>query len=55
MDILGISITGGLLSPRRIEKYKKDYVINSLTEVPALLSEEWGLDMLNNISKTSLA
>ena len=55
MNILGISITGGLLSPRRIEKYKKDYVIDSLTEVPALLSKEWGLEMPTNMGKTSLA
>lgn len=55
MDILGISITGGLLSPARIEKYKKDYVIDSLWEVPALLSKEWGLEMPLNTDKSGLA
>ena len=41
--ILGISISGGLLSPRRLEHYKKDYVIDSLSELPAILSREWNL------------
>lgn len=43
LNILGISITGGLLSPKRLEKYKKDYVIDNLTELPAILVNEWGL------------
>ncbi len=55
MDILGISITGGLLSPSRIEKYKKDYVIDCLTELPEILSKEWGLEMNDNMRKTKLA
>ena len=41
--VLGISISGGLLSPRRLEHYKKDYVIDSLSELPAILSQEWNL------------
>ncbi len=48
MDILGISISGGLLSPARLEKYKKDYIIDSLTEVAPILDKEWGLDMPQN-------
>lgn len=55
MNILGISITGGLLSPARIEKYKKDYVIDCLTELPEILSKEWGLKLPQNIGKTKLA
>jgi len=47
MDILGISITGGLLSPARIAKCKKDYVVDELTELPAILAREWGLDAGN--------
>lgn len=43
MDILGISISGGLLSPARLAKYKKDYVIDSLNEVAPILVKEWGL------------
>lgn len=43
LGILGISISGGLLSPRRLEHYKKDYVIDSLTELPAILVREWNL------------
>jgi len=48
MDILGISISGGLLSPARLEKYKKDYIIDSLTEVAPILEKEWGLAMPQN-------
>jgi len=55
MNILGISITGGLLSPARIEKYKKDYVIDCLTELPEILTKEWGLKLPQNMSKTKLA
>lgn len=43
LDILGISIAGGLLSPTRLAHYKKDYVIDSLREVPAILNDEWNL------------
>lgn len=43
MDMMCISISGGLLSPNRLQKYKKDYVIDCLTELPAILSKEWGL------------
>lgn len=48
MDILGISISGGLLSPARLEKYKKDYVIDSLNEVAPILVKEWGLSTPQN-------
>lgn len=51
MDMLGISISGGLMSPSRLEKYKKDHVIDCLTELPAILSSEWGLEP----PKTALA
>ncbi len=44
LDILGISISGGLLSPTRLEKYKKDYLIDNLAELPAILIKEWGLN-----------
>ncbi len=43
LGILGISISGGLLSPARLEHYKKDYVIDSLTELPTILAREWNL------------
>lgn len=43
LDILGISIAGGLLSPSRLAHYKKDYVIDSLREMPAILNDEWNL------------
>ena len=46
LDILGISMAGGLLSARRLEKHKKDYVIENLNELPAILTKEWGLDDL---------
>lgn len=44
LDIIGISISGGLLSPARLEKHKKDYIIDSLTELPTILSKEWDLN-----------
>lgn len=43
LNILGISITDGLLSPQRLEHYKKDYIINKLNELPAILTKEWEL------------
>ena len=43
LNILGVSISGGLLSPARLEKYKKDYVIDCLSELPAILQKEWTL------------
>jgi len=43
LDILGVSITGGLLSPTRLEKYKKDYVIENLGELKDILKQEWEL------------
>lgn len=43
LNIMGISISGGLLSPARLEKYKKDYVIDCLTELPDILVNEWAL------------
>lgn len=51
LDILGISIAGGLLSPARLAKYKKDYVIESLYELPDILSREWNMPAF----KTKLA
>jgi len=43
LDILGVSIAGGLLSPSRLEKYKKDYIISHFDELPPILMKEWGL------------
>lgn len=43
LNIMGISISGGLLSPARLQKYKKDYVIDCLTELPTILTQEWNL------------
>ncbi len=43
LDIIGVSISGGLLSPARLEKYKKDYIIHCLSELPDILSQEWNL------------
>ncbi len=43
LNILGISISGGLLSPARLEKYKKDYIIDNLAELPTILNKEWEL------------
>ncbi len=52
LNILGISIAGGLLSPSRLEKYKKDYVIETLEELPAILAHEWGLHEPSQNAKT---
>jgi phosphoglycolate phosphatase-like HAD superfamily hydrolase len=43
LEIMGISISGGLLSPTRLQKYKKDYVIDCLSELPGILKAEWNL------------
>lgn len=43
LDIFGISIAGGLLSPSRLEKYKKDHVITKLTELKPILQKHWDL------------
>lgn len=43
LGLLGISIAGGLLSGRRLEKYKKDYVIQKLAEVRPILEAHWTL------------
>lgn len=43
LGLLGISIAGGLLSPARLEKYKKDYVIEKLAEVRPILERHWKL------------
>ena len=43
LGILGVSMAGGLLSPRRLEKYKKDYVIENLIELKDILKREWDL------------
>ncbi|MEM6811146.1 MAG: HAD hydrolase-like protein [Pseudomonadota bacterium] len=44
LNMMGISISGGLLSASCLEKYKKDYVINCLTELPDILIKEWNLN-----------
>ncbi len=43
MDILGISISGGLLSPSRLKKYNADYIIDELAELKPILEKEWSL------------
>lgn len=43
LGILGISISGGLLSAARLEKYKADYIIDHLDEVKPILQERWAL------------
>ncbi len=43
LGILGISISGGLLSAVRLEKYKADYIVHSLTEVRPILEKRWKL------------
>ena len=43
LNILGISISGGLMAPARLAKYKKDYVIDCLSELPDILVDEWNL------------
>ena len=52
LNILGISIAGGLLSAARLEKYKKDAVIKTLDEIPAILQREWGLSDMGKTAKT---
>lgn len=42
MGILGISITGGLMSLTRLNKHKADYIVDTLTAVPAILDHHWG-------------
>ena len=44
LNILGISMGGGLLSPARLEKHKKDHLIHCLHELPSILTQEWGLN-----------
>lgn len=41
LGILGISISGGLLSGARLEKYKADYIIDRLSEVRPILERQW--------------
>ncbi len=43
LGLLGISISGGLLSAARLEKYKADYIVHSLTEVRLILENHWKL------------
>ena len=43
LNIMGISMTGGLLSPARLEKHKKDYVIDCFDALPDILRKEWKL------------
>jgi len=43
LGILGISITGGLMSPARLEKHKTDYVVRELRELRGLLAARWVL------------
>lgn len=43
LGILGISISGGLLSAARLEKYKADHIIDHLDEVRPILESRWGL------------
>jgi len=47
LDIMGISLSGGLLSPARLEKYKKDHVIHSLYDLKPILMKEWNLTAKN--------
>lgn len=43
LGLLGISITGGLLSAARLEKYKADFIVEKLAEVRPILEERWNL------------
>lgn len=43
LGLLGISISGGLLSAERLEKYKADYIIQKLNEVRPILENHWKL------------
>ncbi|MEM8833580.1 MAG: HAD hydrolase-like protein [Pseudomonadota bacterium] len=47
LGLMGISISGGLLSPTRLQKYKKDYVIDCMSELPPILEKEWNLPSFN--------
>jgi phosphoglycolate phosphatase len=39
--MLGISMAGGMLSPSRLEKYKKDHIVHRLDEVRPILENHW--------------
>ena len=41
LNLLGISIAGGLLSATRLEKYKADYIIQHLSEVRPIIEHHW--------------
>jgi phosphoglycolate phosphatase len=43
LKLLGISISGGLLSAARLEKYKADYIVHTLSEVRPILEKHWNL------------
>lgn len=43
LGLLGISISGGLLSAARLEKYKADYIVHKLAEVRPILENHWKL------------
>lgn len=43
LGILGVSISGGLLSAARLEKYKADYIIEELHELRPILEKHWNL------------
>lgn len=43
LGLLGFSIAGGMLSTRRLEQYKADYIIQTLDEVRPLLENHWNL------------
>ncbi|MEM9468636.1 MAG: HAD hydrolase-like protein [Pseudomonadota bacterium] len=45
MNMLCLSISGGLLSPTRHEKYKKDYIIDSFFEALPIIAQEWDLSL----------
>lgn len=43
LGLLGISISGGMLSAARLEKYKADYIIHHLNQVRPILENHWKL------------
>ena len=43
LDIFGISIAGGLLSPTCLQHYKKDHIITKLTQLQPILQKHWDL------------
>ncbi len=45
MGIMGISISGGLLSKERLKTYAADYVVDELPELKAILHKEWALEI----------